>query len=147
LGWLALDRAVRMAGSNRVRRSTLERWRRERDTLAAEIRGRGFDEERGSYTRVYGSKELDAALLILPILEFEPPESPRVSGTVDAIRRELSAGGPLLHRYPPGSDGLEGEEGAFLPCSFWLALAVARTGRLEEAHHLFEDLCARSNDL
>jgi GH15 family glucan-1,4-alpha-glucosidase len=147
MGWLALDRAVRMAGSNRVRRSTLERWRRERKALAAQIRERGFDQKRGSYTRSYGSAELDAALLVLPILEFEPLDSPRVSGTIEAIRRELRAGGPLLYRYPPGSDGLEGREGAFLPCSFWLVLALARTGHLEEAHELFGELCSRSNDV
>jgi GH15 family glucan-1,4-alpha-glucosidase len=147
MGWLALDRAVRMASSNRVRRSTLDRWRREREALGTEIRARGFDEERGSYTRSYGSKELDAAALILPILEFEPDGSPRAEGTVEAIRTELSAGGPLLYRYPPGTDGLEGEEGAFLPCSFWLVMALARTGRLDEAHELFEDLFARSSDL
>ena len=70
-----------------------------------------------------------------------------ISGTAFPHRRELSAGGPLLYRYPPGSDGLEGDEGAFLPCSFWLVLALARTGRLDEAHELFEELCTRSTDL
>jgi GH15 family glucan-1,4-alpha-glucosidase len=147
LGWLALDRAVRMASSNHVRRSTIERWRRERAAVASDVRERGFDSRRRSYTRAFGSKELDAALLVLPTLEFDPPESDRVSGTIDAIRRELSAGGPLLYRYLPGTDGLEGREGAFLPCSFWLVLALARTGRLEEAHALFEDACGVGNDL
>jgi GH15 family glucan-1,4-alpha-glucosidase len=147
MGWLALDRAVRMASSNPVKRTTLARWQRERHLLGSDIRAHGFDEGRRSYTRAYGSKELDAALLILPILEFEPPDSPRVAGTIDAIRRELSAGGPLLYRYPPGTDGLDGGEGAFLPCSFWLAMALARKGRVDQARELFEDMAGRSNDL
>ena len=79
-------------------------------------------------------------MLVLPVLEFEPAASPRVVGTVDAIRRQLSAGGPLLYRYPPGTDGLAGGEGAFLPCSFWLVQALARTGRPDEAEALLDEL-------
>jgi GH15 family glucan-1,4-alpha-glucosidase len=136
-----------MSASNRTARARVQRWRQERDALGRNIRNRGFAAERNTYVRGYGSTELDAALLILPILEFEPPGSPRILGTIEAISRELSAGGPLLYRYPPGSDGLEGDEGAFLPCSFWLVLALARTGRVDEAHELFEALCSRSTDL
>ena len=79
-------------------------------------------------------------MLILPLLEIEPASSARVVGTVDAIRRQLSAGGPLLYRYPPGTDGLAGGEGAFLPCSFWLVQALARTGRRDEAEALLDEL-------
>ncbi|HEX8100683.1 MAG TPA: glycoside hydrolase family 15 protein [Actinomycetota bacterium] len=147
MGWAALDRALRLATSRRAKRSRVERWRRERDALATDIRARGFNSVKNAYTRSYGSKEMDAALLILPELEFEPPNSPRVIGTVDAIRRELSAGGPLLYRYPPGRDDLSGGEGAFLPCSFWLVEALARTGRAEEARGLFEELGGRANDV
>jgi GH15 family glucan-1,4-alpha-glucosidase len=147
MAWLALDRAVRMAGSNRARSSRLDRWARERADLAADIRARGFDPRRGTYVRAYGSNELDAALLLLPLLEFEEEGSHRLAGTVDAVRRELSAGGPLLYRYPPGRDGLHGREAAFLPCSFWLVQALARIGKHDEAHGLFDELLARSNDL
>ncbi len=147
MAWLALDRALRIAREHRTRESRLRHWTAERDALAAEIRNRGFDARRGAYVRAYGAEDLDAAVLVLPVVDFDPPESPRVSGTIDAIRRELSAGGPLLYRYRPGSDGLEGREGAFLPCSFWLVQALARTGRVDEAHSLFEDLCSRSNVL
>jgi GH15 family glucan-1,4-alpha-glucosidase len=147
MGWLTLDRAIRTSRFRRARRSRVETWRRARNAIATEVRDRGFDQRRGTYTGAYGSEDLDASVLILPILEFEPQGSPRVTGTIEAIRRELSAGGPFLYRYPPGNDGLEGGEGAFLACSFWLVLALARTGRPEEARALLEDLCSRGNDL
>ena len=86
-------------------------------------------------------------MLVLPVIEFEPATSPRVVGTVDAIRRQLGAGGPLLYRYPPGTDGLAGGEGAFLPCSFWLVQALARTGRHDEADALFDELLALGGPL
>ena len=123
------------------------RWRTARDAIAGEVRTRGFDTCQGSYTRSYGSADLDAALLVLPLLGIEDPDSPRVAGTIDAIRDELSAGGPLLYRYPPGRDGLPGTEGAFLPCSFWLVQALARTGRRAEAIELFEALLDRGTAL
>lgn len=141
MAWLALDRAARIAaarGDPRWRRT--QRWIAAKDALAEDIRSRGFDPVQGAYTAAYGTTELDAAVLVLPVLGIEPALSPRVTGTVDAIRRRLSAGGPLLYRYPPGTDGLAGGEGAFLPCSFWLVQALARTGRTEEAVALFEEL-------
>lgn len=141
MAWVALDRAARTAsrrGDRRGKRTA--RWIHERDALGADIRARGFDESLGAYTRAYGSPDLDAAVLLLPVLEFDPPTSPRVLGTIDAIRRQLGAGGPLVYRYLPGSDGLDGGEGAFLPCSFWLVQALARTGRHDEAMQLFDDL-------
>jgi pentatricopeptide repeat protein len=107
--------------------------------VAEDIRSRGFDPAQGAYTSTYGSAALDAAVL-LPLLEFEPATNPRVLGTVDAIGRRLGAGGPLLYRYPPGTDGLAGGEGAFLPCSFWLVQALARTGRHDEAEAMFDEL-------
>jgi GH15 family glucan-1,4-alpha-glucosidase len=148
MAWLALDRATRIAAvrHDRRRRRTL-RWANARDALADDIRNRGFDLARSAYTAAYGSTELDAALLFLPLLEFEPASSARVVGTVDAVRRQLSAGGPLLYRYPPGSDGLTGGEGAFLPCSFWLVQALARTGRREAAEALLDELLALGGPL
>jgi GH15 family glucan-1,4-alpha-glucosidase len=97
------------------------------------VRRFGFDAASGSYTRSYGSDEPDAALLVLPLLGIEALDSPRVTGTIDAIARQLDAGESLLYRYPPGRDGLPGVEGAFLPCAFWMVQALATTGRLEEA--------------
>jgi hypothetical protein len=115
MAWLALDRAVRIAEQHRTPRRQRQAWQQQRDALAAEVIIRGFDASRCTYTRSYGSHDVDAALLILPLLGIEPPGSPRVRGTIQAIRGELSAGGPLLYRYPPGTDGLPGGEGAFLP--------------------------------
>jgi GH15 family glucan-1,4-alpha-glucosidase len=148
MGWLALDRAVRIGTARRDRRrGRLHRWARARDALAEDIRTRGFDPESGVYPAAYGSSELDAAVLVLPVIEFEPAGSAHVAATVDAIRRRLGAGGPLLYRYPPGTDGLAGGEGAFLPCSFWLVQALARTGRRDEAGEVFDELVARGSPL
>lgn len=140
MAWLALDRALRIAEGHRTAASRTRRWQVEREALREEIGRCGFDPVRATYTRSYGSTEVDAALLILPLLGLEPAGSDRVRGTVDAIARDLTAGGPLLYRYPPGHDGLEGTEGAFLPCSFWMVQALARSGRRSEARALFDEL-------
>lgn len=147
MGWVALDRAILIARTHRTAHERVRRWREARRALADDLRERGFDHRRATYTWRYGSDSLDAALLLLPVFGFEEPGSPRVTGTVEAIRRELGAGGPLLYRYPPGADGLAGEEGAFLPCSFWLVRALNRLGRAEEAAEAFEELCSLANDL
>ena len=139
MGWLALDRAIRIAdkrgGSLRHSRA----WRVAAQHLAKDIRRRGYDPQIGSYTAAYGSQDLDAALLLLPAVGLEPTDSPRVTGTIEAVRKGLGAGGPLLYRYRD-HDGLPGTEGAFLPCSFWVVQALAQTGRRVEAETLFEEL-------
>lgn len=137
MGWLTLDRALRIAAQLGAPARQRWNWQTARDAIAAEVTVRGFDQRRGTYTRTYGSADLDAALLVLPLVGIEPAGSPRVRGTVDAIRSELGAGGTLLYRYPPGTDGLQGGEGAFLPCSFWLVQALAMTERREHASQLF----------
>ncbi|MEQ7738303.1 glycoside hydrolase family 15 protein, partial [Escherichia coli] len=115
--------------------------------LAADIQAKGVDPARNTYTRTYGSADLDSALLVLPLIGLENAGSALVGGTVDAVRTELSAGGPLLYRYPPGQDGLAGGEGAFLPCSFWLVQALALTGRSAEARDLFRELLTVASPL
>ncbi|MFC0505395.1 glycoside hydrolase family 15 protein [Micromonospora costi] len=147
MGWLALDRALRIADTHPLPGRQRRRWREARDALATEVRTLGFDATMGSYVRSYGSAHLDAALLVLPLLEMDPDDSPRVRGTVDAVRDRLSAGGPLLYRYPPGVDGFPGGEGAFLPCSFWLVQALARTGRRAEAVELFRSMLDHASPL
>ena len=147
MGWLAVDRALRIGRTHRTGSRRRRRWQMERDALAADVRRRGFDAGRNSYVRAYGRHDVDAALLFLPVLEFEPAGSSRMAGTIAAIRRELDAGDGLLYRYPPGDDGLEGGEGAFLACSFWLVQALARMGKTDEAAALFDRLCRRANDV
>lgn len=147
MGWVALDRALRIAKTRRVSPRRARLWFDERAKLATDIRDRGFDPDRGSYRRSYGSDDLDAALLILPILDFDDNTSERVVGTIDAVRGELSAGEGLLYRYPPESDRMRGREGAFLPCSFWLVQALARSSRRREATLLLERLLGLANDV
>jgi GH15 family glucan-1,4-alpha-glucosidase len=147
MAWLALDRALKIAGALGASGRRRGWWQAQRDAVAAEVTSRGFDPGRTTYTRSYGSEDLDAAVLVLPLLGIEPPDSPRVHGTIDRIRRELGASGPLLYRYPPGRDGLAGTEGAFLPCSFWLVQALAKIGRRTEAAELFGELLALSSPL
>jgi GH15 family glucan-1,4-alpha-glucosidase len=133
MGWLALDRGLRLADTHRLGDRRRQRWTAARRALAAEVQARGFDPELNSYTRTYGSSDLDAALLVLPLLGIEPADSPRTLGTIAAIRRRLGAGYPLIYRYPPGDDGLPGTEGAFVACTFWLVQALAKSGQVREA--------------
>jgi GH15 family glucan-1,4-alpha-glucosidase len=147
MAWLALDRALRIAETHPVSVKRRQRWQAAREAIVSEVRTRGFDTCRGTYTRTYGSADLDAALLVLPLLGMEDATSSRVTGTIDAIRADLSAGGPLMYRYPPGRDGLAGTEGAFLACSFWLVQALAHTARRPEAVELFEALIDRGSVL
>jgi GH15 family glucan-1,4-alpha-glucosidase len=141
MAWLGLDRAHRIAERLRAPRGRRARWHAASDAVADEIRRRGFDEAIGSYVQAFGSSELDASALSLATMGLEPADSERVRGTIDAIRRELGAGGPLVYRKRP--DG----EGAFLPCSFWLSRALAATGRLDEAYEVFEQACALATPL
>lgn len=140
MAWVALDRALRLADSHPTARRRRRCWANARRELAVAIHRSGIDEHRGRYRRAFDDDGLDAALLLLPGTGFEPPVSPRVARTVAAIRRELAAGGPLLYRYAPGTDGVAGAEGAFLACSFWLVRALAELGRRDEAAELLDEL-------
>ena len=148
MAWVAMDRAVR-----EVERFGLpgpvERWRAMRDEIHAEVCARGFDPVRGTFTQHYGGGPLDASLLQIPLVGFLPPEDPRVVGTVEAIRRELSRDGFIMrYRRDHFDDGLPNdEEGVFLPCTFWLVDCLALMGRRDEARELFERLLALCNDV
>jgi GH15 family glucan-1,4-alpha-glucosidase len=143
--WVALDRAVRLADMGRLPGQHTERWSTEAANIRRFIDDHCWSEAKASYVWYAGSDELDASLLLLAIMRYEPPESPRLRSTIEAVRREL-ASGPLLYRYR-GDDGIAGEEGAFVCCAFWLAEALAIAGRREEANALFEDLLRLANDL
>ena len=145
--WTALDRAIKLIETT-GRAAPLERWRRVRDEIHADVCAHGFDTERNSFVQYYGSKGLDASLLLIPVSGFLPPQDPRVLGTIDAIQREICSG-PFVWRYSTDEeiDGLAGSEGAFLICSFWLVSALALAGRIEEAERNLEQLRALQNDV
>ncbi len=151
MAWVAADRAVRTLEHDPSLDGDLDGWRAIRDEVHRDVCERGWDAERGTFTQYYGSRELDAAVLLIPRVGFLPPDDPRVVSTVDAVRRELAADG-FVRRYSlePGTtpvDGLTGGEGTFLACSFWLADALHLTGRTKEARELFERLLRVRNDL
>ena len=147
MAWVALERAVKAIEQFGLA-GPVERWRTVRDAIHRDVLEKAWDPARRSFTQSYGSRELDASLLLIPQVGFLPPTDPRVVGTVEAIERELLRDGFVL-RYPTelGVDGLPPGEGAFLPCSFWLADALALIGRRDEALRLFERLLAVRNDV
>ncbi|WNI27083.1 glycoside hydrolase family 15 protein [Streptomyces sp. ITFR-16] len=151
MAWVAVDRTIKLIESGDTD-GPLERWRELRDDIHRDVCERGYDKERNTFTQSYGSKELDASLLLIPQMGFLPPDDKRVIGTIEAIQRELSTEDGFVLRYPTsgddaGVDGLEGDEGAFLACSFWLADDLAMIGRVDEARRLFERLLSLRNDL
>ncbi|MFJ8646909.1 glycoside hydrolase family 15 protein [Streptomyces sp. NPDC093546] len=149
MAWVAADRAVRTLEEHPKLRGDSTRWRAMRDEIHREVCEKGYDADRNTFTQSYGSRELDAATLLIPRVGFLPPDDPRVVGTVDAVRRELSHDG-FIRRYSTEGvavDGLPGDEGTFLACSFWLADALRMTGRPKEARELFERLLALRNDV
>jgi GH15 family glucan-1,4-alpha-glucosidase len=126
-----------------------DRWKALREEIHREVCEHGYDPEHNTFTQFYGSRGVDAALLLIPRLGFLPPSDARVSGTVEAVRRELGRDGLVLrHRHDLDNlDELTGGEGTFLACSFWLADALALLGRGEEARELFERLLSLRNDV
>ena len=145
--WVALDRAARLAERGEIPGKHAARWREEAEAIRRFVDDEGWDEERRSYVRATTMRELDASLLTLSLLGWDAVDGDRVSGTVEAVRREL-AHGPYVYRYK-GEDGVErgGDEGAFLTCSFWLADALARTGRVDDAAALMDELLGLANDV
>jgi GH15 family glucan-1,4-alpha-glucosidase len=148
MAWVAFDRTIKSAEAFNLE-GPLERWREQCRKIHDDVCRRGFDPELGSFVRSYGSKELDASLLLLPTLGFLPPADPRVRGTVEAIERKLLVNG-LVMRYgtsKESDDGLPSGEGAFLACSFWLVDAYVLLGRITDARRLFERLLTLCNDV
>jgi GH15 family glucan-1,4-alpha-glucosidase len=143
--WVALDRAVRLARAGQVPAGREARWASEAAAIRRFVDERCWSDAKKSYVWYAGAEHLDASLLLLAIMRYDPPDSPRLRTTVDAVRRELAAG-PLLQRYT-GDDGLAGGEGAFACCSFWLVEALAISGRQPEAERLMGDLVALANDV
>jgi GH15 family glucan-1,4-alpha-glucosidase len=147
--WVAFDRAVRAIEAG-YWEGPLDRWTRIREEVRDEILSKGYDADRGTFVQHYGSKELDASLLLLPIVGFLPATDERMTRTIEAIQRELDAGG-FVRRYLTDDehpiDGLPPGEAAFLPCTFWLADNLFLLGRDEEARAVFERLLPIANDV
>ncbi|MFF2030149.1 glycoside hydrolase family 15 protein [Arthrobacter sp. NPDC058192] len=147
MAWVAADRMVKGVRDYGLT-GPADRWEEMRDTIHDEVMANGFDAERNTFVQSYGRPELDASLLLLPRVGFLPPDDPRIIGTIDAVQRELTRDGFLLRYLPAESDdGLPGEEGVFLACSFWLVQALIGAGRRHEARELFERLLSLRNDV
>ena len=147
MAWVAFDRAVRTVETQGLD-GPVDRWRAQRDEIHRQVCAQGYDEKLGSFTQSYGSQELDASLLVLPLVGFLPGSDPRVRGTVEAVERELVQDGLVLrYRSRAGVDGLPPGEGVFLPCSFWLVDCLELLGRHDDAHELLSRLLALANDV
>jgi GH15 family glucan-1,4-alpha-glucosidase len=149
LAWVAFDRAVQ-AFERWDLPGPVDRWRRLRAEIHEEVCREAFNTELNSFTQAYGSEELDASTLLMPLVGFLPADDPRIAGTIDAVKRHLTRDG-FVERYQTQErndvDGLPGGEGVFLPCSFWLVDALLMQERDDEARELFEKLLGVSNDL
>jgi GH15 family glucan-1,4-alpha-glucosidase len=148
MAWVAFDRAADDVGAKAFREPG-QRWREIADEIHAEVCERGFDRELNSFVQAYGSRRLDASLLLIPLVGFLPADDPRIQGTLRAIEKKLLVNDEFVLRYEPdnSSDGLPPGEGAFLACSFWLVDNYVLQGRYEDAQRLFERLLARCNDV
>ena len=157
MNWVALDRGLRLA-DKRALPANRAKWMSERDKIYEEVMTQGWNEKRQAFTQFYGSEDLDASLLIMPLVFFMAPTDPRMLSTIDAILKNPRDGGlvsdSLVYRYPPQPrvDGLPGEEGTFTMCSFWLVEALTRSGmafpeKLDQARLLFERVLGYANHL
>jgi GH15 family glucan-1,4-alpha-glucosidase len=145
LCFVALSRAIELAEADVIPAKTIERWRREAEAIKNFVETRCFSSSSGTYVRAAESEELDASLLLASLVGYSEPDDARLLATIDAVRRKLGRGA-LLYRHL-GEDGVPGDEGAFLPCSFWLVEALARAGRFDEAAELMEELIELANDV
>jgi GH15 family glucan-1,4-alpha-glucosidase len=147
MAWVAFDRLIKTIEQFGWE-GPVDRWRQVRDAIHEEVCSKGFDPERQTFVQSYGAKELDASLLMIPLVGFLPPRDPRVMGTLAAIERHLMSDG-FVDRYDTRSavDGLPAGEGAFLPCTFWYADNLVLQGRLDDAERVFERLIGLANDV
>jgi GH15 family glucan-1,4-alpha-glucosidase len=143
--WVALDCAAELAQEGQLPDGHARGWKATAQEIREFVDSRCWSPERDSYVRAPGTRELDASLLFTALMGFRPADATRVDATIDAVRDELSRGA-LLYRYRD-QDGLPGQEGCFVACSFWLVEALARRGRRQEASTLMEELLPLANDL
>jgi GH15 family glucan-1,4-alpha-glucosidase len=147
MAWVAFDRAIRTAEKFQLP-GPLDRWRTLRARIHADVCEKGWSEERRTFTQVYGGDEVDASLLLIPLVGFLPPDDPRIVETMTTIERDLTFDG-LVRRYRTHkvNDGLPPGEGVFLACSFWMVDNLALQGRMDEAHRMYERLVSLANDV
>ena len=143
--WVALDRGIRLA-KEFGHEHRIKGWDEVRTSIRRDVESKGYDKKRGVFVQAYGCNEMDASLLLMPIFGFVEFKDERMIRTVDAIREDLEQSG-LIRRYAADNDGLEGEEGTFLACTFWLAECLARQGRKDEADEVFRNGLNTGNDL
>jgi GH15 family glucan-1,4-alpha-glucosidase len=146
LCWVALDRAIKVARALDLP-ADLDLWRGARAEIKEDVLQKGFDAERGTFVQAYGSKNLDAAVLALPLFRFIPADDPRMRSTIEAIERGLTSPLGFVYRYRNFDDGLSGDEGAFTICTYWLADNLIYLGDVDRARALFEKLKSYANDL
>jgi GH15 family glucan-1,4-alpha-glucosidase len=147
MAWVAFDRAANVLEAQAFNESG-RRWREIADEIHAEVCERGFDPDLNSFVQAYGSKRLDASLLLIPVVGFLPAADRRIQGTLRAIEDKLLVDGEFVLRYETeNADGLPAGEGAFLACSFWLVDNYILQGRYAEARKLFDRLLSRCNDV
>jgi GH15 family glucan-1,4-alpha-glucosidase len=147
MAWVALDRALKAIDKHGFK-GPVQKWRRVRKQIHDEVIEKGFDRKRNTFTQYYGSDELDASLLMIPLVHFLPATDPRMRGTIEAIKKELLVDGYVM-RYPTEKtdDGLPPGEGSFLACTFWLIDNLALIGQLDEATEIFERMLSLRNDV
>jgi GH15 family glucan-1,4-alpha-glucosidase len=143
--WVALERAIALA-DRLDGHDNVGRWKKTRDEIHDAIVTHGWNEEANAFTQSFGSAELDASNLMMPMIGFLPADDPRVLATIDATAERLTDDRGLVYRYR-AHDGLEGEEGTFLLCTFWLAQALAMSGQVDRARDVFERAAAFANDV
>jgi GH15 family glucan-1,4-alpha-glucosidase len=146
--WVAFDRAVAIADLTGAE-GPVDKWRSVCDEIHDAVCEQGYDAEQGAFTQSFGSPDLDAAVLMIPLVGFLPPDDPRVRSTIEVLRTSLTVDG-LVRRYDPRAadvDGIGEPEGVFLPCSFWMVEALALVDRADEAKAMFERLLAHANDV
>jgi GH15 family glucan-1,4-alpha-glucosidase len=146
--WVALDRGIRAAEQLHLE-ADLPRWRMVRDQIRADVLAHGYDTSLGAFTQAYDNTVLDASNLLLPLVGFIAPDDPRMRSTVDRIMEKLTDSQGLVYRYltDVSDDGLEGDEGTFAMCTFWLVDNLAMQGRVAEARSLFERLLSYAGRL
>jgi GH15 family glucan-1,4-alpha-glucosidase len=146
--WVALDRGIALAGRLRARHR-VESWRRTRAEIRDNLLREGWNDRVGAFTQAFGSDELDASALMVPIVGFLPAGDSRMLSTIDAVADRLTDERGLVYRYSTvtGVDGLTGGEGTFLLCTFWLAQALALSGQVGRAREVFERAAVYANDV